>query len=144
MLQILEIHDYFTLGEVLSPLIFSLAVVALNIPQKLSRSLSIKSPELLLVVLHISCVSAAFAIEIHYGNFSKTTAFYYYVEYENNIHRSNFINLLTYYVIISTVVSGVICALYQKKLIKWFFIGCFVGVPSILYVYKGRSHAKIT
>ncbi len=144
MLQILETHDYFTLGEVLSPLIFSLVVVALNIPQKLSRSLNIKSPELLLVILHVSCVSAAFAIEIYYGNFSKTTALYYYVEYENIIHRSNFTNFLTYYVLISTVVPGVICALSQKKLVKWFFIGCFVGLPSILYVYKGRSHAKIT
>ena len=144
MLQILETHDYFTLGEVLSPLIFSLVVVALNIPQKLSHSLSINSPELLLVVLHIFCVFAAFAIEVHYGNFSKTTAFYSYFEYENIIHRSNFTNFLTYYVLISTIVSGVICALSQKKLIKWFFIGCVVGVPSIMYVYKDRSHAKIT
>jgi hypothetical protein len=28
--------------------------------------------------------------------------------------------------------------------VKWFVIGCVVGLPSILYTYKERSNGKIT
>ena len=144
MFQFLQIHDYFTLAEVLSPLLLSFVFVALRAPQIVSHALSIKSPELLLVVFHIVFVSTVFAIELIFGNFSHTSAFFYYADVENFIRRYEFNNLIIYYVLISTVVSGVICALVNNKTVKWFFIGCLVGLPSILYIYKGHSVVKIT
>ncbi len=147
MLQILTTYEVLLFAQVLSPLILSFILVLLNIPQKVSNAINFKSAELFLVFFHIAFVFITLAIESKYGNFGKLTAFYSYsgvVDIENIVYRSNISGLIIYYVLISTALSGVICALANNKVVKWFFIGCVVGLPSILYTYKERSNGKIT